>query len=92
LAIVVRVIDRYNCVRAINFQVKGKDCEQGVKDAIDAGYRLIDTAFVYSNEKEVGNAVRAKIKEGIIKRSEIFITSKVYAHWSTHLLFFCQLN
>lgn len=48
-----------------------------VKDAIDAGYRHIDTAFAYSNEAEIGKAVRAKIDDGVIKREDIFITTKV---------------
>lgn len=61
----------------INIQIKPEDAEQAVKDAIDVGYRHIDTAYKYGNEKEVGNAIRAKINEGVIKRNDIFVTTKV---------------
>jgi aldehyde reductase len=51
--------------------------EQVVKDAIDAGYRHIDGAMMYENEEEVGAGINAKIEEGVIKRDDIFVTSKV---------------
>ena len=43
-------------------------CAQAVQDAIIAGYRHIDGAHVYRNEKEVGDAVNQCIADGIIKR------------------------
>ena len=60
----------------------GEDCEKAVFEAIKAGYRHIDTAGAYGNEKSVGLGVKAAIREGLIKdRSDIFITSKL---WNTN--------
>ena len=51
--------------------------EELVYTAIKAGYRLIDTARYYRNESGVGRGVRRAISEGLLKREEIFITSKL---------------
>lgn len=57
------------------FQVPdAKQCEQAVLDAIQSGYRLIDTAAAYMNEEAVGTAIQ---KSGI-KRSDLFITTKLW--------------
>jgi aldehyde reductase len=49
---------------------------QVVKDAIDAGYRHIDTALFFENEKKVGATIRAKIADGVIRREDVFVTTK----------------
>ncbi|CAH1271116.1 AKR1B10 [Branchiostoma lanceolatum] len=53
-----------------------------VKTAIDAGYRHIDTAQVYGNEKDVGQAIKEKIAEGKIKREDVFVTTKLKPNFS----------
>uniref|UniRef100_A0A3P9A460 NADP-dependent oxidoreductase domain-containing protein n=1 Tax=Esox lucius TaxID=8010 RepID=A0A3P9A460_ESOLU len=48
-----------------------------VKAAIAAGYRHIDGAYCYLNEDEVGEGIHAVIDQGIVRREELFIVSKV---------------
>lgn len=50
------------------------ECERSVRDAIDVGYRLLDTAASYGNEQAVGNAIRS---QGI-DRAELFVTTKLW--------------
>lgn len=56
------------------FQIPEQECEQVVRNAIESGYRLIDTASSYQNEEVVGRAV----KTCGIPREELFITTKAY--------------
>jgi 2,5-diketo-D-gluconate reductase A len=50
------------------------ECERSVSDAVETGYRLIDTAASYENEQSVGNA----IKSSGVPRNELFITTKLW--------------
>ncbi|XP_068950387.1 prostaglandin-E(2) 9-reductase-like [Petaurus breviceps papuanus] len=54
--------------------------EMATKVAIEVGFRHFDGAFLYENEKEVGQAIRAKIADGTVTREDIFYTGKL---WST---------
>lgn len=56
------------------YQVSNEECERCVLDAIEVGYRSIDTAQAYGNEEGVGEAVR---KSGVA-REELFLTTKVW--------------
>lgn len=60
------------------YQSQAGDVERAVMEAISVGYRHIDTAFFYRNECEIGNAIRAKIKDGTVKREDLFITTKIW--------------
>ena len=55
-----------------------EECKNSVLTAIRAGYRLIDTAVAYGNEEAVGAGIKAAIDEGIVKREELFITTKMW--------------
>ena len=57
------------------FQIEDlAECERSVRDAIDVGYRLIDTAASYGNEEAVGNAIRTSG----VPRNELFVTTKLW--------------
>jgi len=55
------------------YDMHGKEAEQAILHALETGYRLIDTASMYHNETEVGNAIR----HSGLQRKDIFITTKV---------------
>ncbi|MCM1358572.1 MAG: aldo/keto reductase, partial [Prevotella sp.] len=56
------------------YSLKGNTCVNSVKSALSQGVRLIDTAYMYGNEKEVGQAIR----ESGIPREDIFVITKIY--------------
>ncbi|XP_008821449.1 aldo-keto reductase family 1 member C13 isoform X1 [Nannospalax galili] len=51
---------------------------QAVNLALEAGFRHIDTAYVYQTEKDVAQAIQSKIAAGIVKREDIFLTTKLW--------------
>jgi 2,5-diketo-D-gluconate reductase A len=55
------------------FQIERKDTAKAVSEALEIGYRHIDTAQMYGNEKEVGDAIRSSG----LDRGEVFVTSKL---------------
>ena len=59
------------------WELRGRACARLVEQALRLGYRHIDTAQVYENEREVGEGLRASK----VRRDEIFVTTKV---WTTH--------
>jgi 2,5-diketo-D-gluconate reductase B len=63
-------------VPAVGFgtwQITGKTCVEAVRDALELGYRHIDTARAYGNEREVGEGIR----DSSVAREEIFLVTKV---------------
>ena len=60
------------------FEIPAEQTAGCVFDALETGYRLIDTAQAYYNEKEVGDGIQRAIKELGIRREDIFLTTKVW--------------
>ena len=59
------------------WELRGRTCARLVEQALKLGYRHIDTAQVYENEREVGEGLRASG----VRRDELFVTTKI---WTTH--------
>ena len=56
------------------WEIEGRDCEEAVSDALEIGYRHVDTAQAYGNEAEVGRAIAASG----IPRQELWLTTKLW--------------
>ncbi|KYO36645.1 hypothetical protein Y1Q_0024326 [Alligator mississippiensis] len=69
------------------WQSRLEKAKDAVKFAIDVGYRLLDCAYMYQNESEIGDAIQEKIKEGAVTREDLFIItspdpSGIWCCWS----------
>lgn len=60
------------------YKLRGEECVRVIREAISLGYRHIDTASIYENEEEVGQAIAEAIAAGDVSREELFITTKVW--------------
>ena len=60
------------------YQIPLEETAEAVYQAIKIGYRLIDTASIYGNEKETGEGIKRAINEGLVTREELFVTSKLF--------------
>ncbi|KAI1802072.1 Aldo/keto reductase [Daldinia bambusicola] len=63
------------------WKVPNETCADQVYNAIKLGYRHIDGAWDYTNSAEAGKGVRRAIEEGIVKREDLFITSKLWNNY-----------
>ena len=60
------------------YRAVGNESYESVVEALHAGYRHIDTAYLYENEDEIGRALKQVFSEGKIKRQDVFVVSKLW--------------
>lgn len=60
------------------YQIPLVETAEAVYQAIKVGYRLIDTATIYGNERETGQGIKRAIDEGLVRREDLFVTSKLF--------------
>lgn len=61
-----------------NLDISPSNTSAAVSDALQAGYRHIDCAAIYGNEKEVGRGIKHGLEAAGIKREDVWITSKLW--------------
>ncbi|KAL7538291.1 hypothetical protein ACHAXR_008441 [Thalassiosira sp. AJA248-18] len=66
------------CIAYGTFRSEPGEVGPAVIEAIKAGYRHLDLAHVYGNEKEIGSALKQAFDEGMVKREDLFITGKLW--------------
>ena len=69
------------------WKLRGETCVRATELALDVGYRHIDTAQIYENEAEVGQAIKNAIKNSGIDRRDIFLTTKIWTENVGHSTF-----
>ncbi|RCI02450.1 NAD(P)H-dependent D-xylose reductase (XR) [Rhizopus stolonifer] len=62
-------------------RIPSEETEQVIYNAIKTGYRLLDCALFYGNEAQVGKGIQKALSEGIVKREDLFVISKL---WNNH--------
>jgi D-xylose reductase len=74
------------------WKVPPESCQQVCYNAIKAGYRRLDCACDYGNELQVGQGIRQAIQDGLVQRSDLFVTSKLWNtyHHPDHVPLACQ--
>lgn len=70
--------DTMHAIGLGTWKSKGNEVKKAVKEALYSGYRHIDTAAVYDNEENIGEALAEVFAEGKILREDVFITSKLW--------------
>lgn len=66
------------------WELEGDDARRMVREALRIGYRHIDTAWIYKNEKAVGDGIADAVAEGIVTRDDIFVTTKIWVDHFSH--------
>lgn len=70
--------DTMHAIGLGTWKATGDDLKKAVKEALYAGYRHIDTAAIYGNEEQIGEALSEVFEEGKVFREDVFITSKLW--------------
>lgn len=67
------------------WQSTPEETQNAVYHAIKVGYRHIDTALAYGNEVDVGKGIKAAIDDGLVKREDLFVTTKLWNTYATRV-------
>lgn len=60
------------------WQLEGEDARRMTREALRIGYRHIDTAWIYRNEREVGDGIRDAVEAGHVARDDLWLTTKIW--------------